>query len=162
MRRALFALAISMSLVARPTGLRAEEGEAALRERIREKVQQMIKEELIKQGQLDDQAAQRVSRIWDEHHKIIWPLRVENMKAHTELRALLVQPQAKDEARINELNERILANRLRITQLEHDRGEAIRAAITPVQYARILVTMPKMMREIMRTVRRASRPAGLR
>lgn len=73
--------------------------------------------------------------------------RQEMRKLRHELEALLKQPKP-DDAAINKLLDEVSAQRAKLQQVEDERAAAMRKALSPGQYARVMIAWPRINRRI--------------
>src|SRR5262249_32078943 len=124
-----------------------------LRERIRDRLVEIVKEEVVTRAHLDAAAAAKVGKVFQEKSPPILDLRRDTARSVRELKLLLDKPG--EDARIQELTDPILQNQQKIQALDRERALAVRAVLTPTEFGRILAVMPQIMRDTARRVREA-------
>jgi hypothetical protein len=150
----LFVLAVlSAPALAQPDAARAQ-----LRERMRQATVKRVVERL----GLDAVTAQRLDQVEKSFDDQIAAVQEANGKVRRELRRLTEgpQPQAADNVQINQLCDRILNGRATMQRLELQRLAEMRKILRPVDFARLLIVMPQINREIKGDIYRALGPGG--
>jgi len=149
-----FALVLALALA--PSLARADDPAEAHRAQLRQQVRATIHQHLAAFAGLDAQASARVSAISDRYDDQIAKLQADARQAYVELMGQIQQPQP-DVATINRLTDRILGNHERVQQLENDRAREVRRAVTPVQFAKMVIAFPKITHEVRANLRKALR-----
>jgi Spy/CpxP family protein refolding chaperone len=134
-------------------------GKAGAREVIREKIRALRIARIIEALDLDEAGAARVAPVLDRAYDEIAAVTRDSGEARRELR-VLVLAQPADEARINHLVDRLLANKTKIDALENAMLVQVRKVLTAVQVARLVVVLPEINHQIQQQIRRALRPGG--
>jgi Spy/CpxP family protein refolding chaperone len=133
------ALALSLPAFAQPDGQKR----AQVRQRITEYAFQQITQEL----GLDPATAARFRAVGEKYEPQIQGLHREVGMAMKELKAQLAAPQP-DERRLQQLADTIVGDRSKVQALEAQRTAENRAVLTPTQFAKLVVTWPKINRQI--------------
>src|SRR5262249_12095872 len=131
----------------------------AVREEIKEKIRAMRIARLITVMDLDEAATARLTPILNRTYDQIGEIGRDSGQARRELRQLLGGPHA-DETRVNQLIDRLVANKSRIDALETGMIGEVRRVLTPTQVARMVVVLPEINHEIQQQIRNAVRPGA--
>lgn len=129
------------------------------RAKVRERVRALRAAKLIEWLELDERIAAKLFPILNKYDDQIEPLLIDNGKARRELREMAESGKV-DDAKVNKLIDRILANRAKIQQLEADRLREARKMLTPIQAAKLVVVLPEIDRLIEREIRKAAKKRG--
>jgi len=150
-------LLILFTLIGAPLPALAQKG--AVRDQIKEKIRAMRIARLITVMDLDEAATARLTPILNRTYDEIGDIGKDSGQARRELRQLLGGPRP-DEARVNQLIDRLVANKARIDALETGLVGEVRRVLTPTQVARMVVVLPEINHEIQQQIRNAVRPGA--
>jgi Spy/CpxP family protein refolding chaperone len=127
------------------------------REEIKEKIRAMRIARVVEQLDLDERGATRLAPILDRAYDQIAAVSTDSGEARRELKMLvLVQPP--DDARLNHLIDRLLANKAKIEAIEAGMFIDVRKVLTASQAARLVVVLPEINHQIQQQIRNAVRP----
>jgi hypothetical protein len=132
----------------------------AARAQLRERMRQATVKRLVERLGLDPNTAQRIDQVEKSIDDQIAAVQAENGKVRRELRRMTEgpAPQAVDNIQINQLCDRILSGRATMQKLELQRLAEMRKILRPVDFARFLIVMPQVNREIKGDIYRALGP----
>jgi len=125
----------------------AQPDDPALRAKVRDRVRNAVIERLSAKLALDPQTAQRYRAVVDSYDEQIAEAQRDNGAAHRELKQLYDAGRV-DAASVNRIADRILANRQKIAQLEAARSKEVSQVLTPQQYALLILSAPKVQKEV--------------
>jgi Spy/CpxP family protein refolding chaperone len=128
------------------------------RQEVKEKIRALRMTRVIDALALDEAGVARLMPIMNHAYDQIGEVTRDTGEARRELRALIgpSEPDAKpDEARINALLDRILANKLRVEQIENGMMTEVRKVLTPTQMGRLVVVLPEINHQIQQQIRSA-------
>lgn len=131
----------------------------ALRDKIRDRVRTIRAAKLIEVLDLDEATAAKLFPVLNRYDDAIVTVMKDTGAARRELKALIQSGNA-DNAKVNKLIDRMLANRDKRMKLESDRIHDVRGVLAPVQVAKIVVALPRIERGIQRELRRAAKRAA--
>jgi len=131
-----------------------------LREKVREKIKVLRMARLVEALELDERTAARLMPIIGKAYDDIGAVAKDAGEARRELRRL-IESGSNDPQPINALIDRLVANKLKIDQLETEMFREVRKVLTPLQLARLVLVLPEINRELMQQVRRAAKGEGL-
>ena len=145
-----------MVTLAAPVGAQPEAARAQLRERMR----QATVKRLVERLGLDAATAQRIDQVEKSIDDQIAAVQADNGRVRRELRRLTEgrPPQPADLVQINQLCDRILSGRATMQKLELQRLAEMRRILKPVDFARLIIVMPQVNREIKGDIYRALGP----
>src|SRR5262249_24475540 len=130
-----------------------------VRDEIKEKVRALRIARVIEALDLDENGAARLMPILNRAYDQIGEVAKDSGQARRELRSL-VGAERRDEARINKLVDRLLANNMKIDELENQMIVDVRRVLTPSQVARQVVVLPEINHQIQQQIRAAARPGA--
>jgi Spy/CpxP family protein refolding chaperone len=130
-----------------------------LREKLREKIKILRMARLVEVLELDERTATRLLPIVNKAYDDIGAVAKNAGEARRELRRL-VEAGSNDAQAINTLIDRLVANKLRVDQLETEMFREVRKVLTPLQLARLVLILPEINRELQQQVRRAAKGEG--
>jgi Spy/CpxP family protein refolding chaperone len=134
-------------------------GQPGVRDEVKEKVRALRIARLIEALDLDEAGTARFMPIVNRTYDQIGDLAKDSGQARRELRDLIgVEPP--DETRINQLIDRLLANRQKIEALELQLIVDARKVLSPAQVARLVVWLPEINHQIQQQIRNAVHPGG--
>jgi Spy/CpxP family protein refolding chaperone len=128
----------------------------AARDEVREKIRALRIARVIEALDLDEQGAARLAPILDRAYDDIAAVAKDSGEARRELR-VLVLAQPPDDARMNRLIDRLLANKQKIDALESGIIVQVRKVLTPAQVGRLVVVLPEINHQIQQQIRKAVR-----
>ena len=155
MRRTVLSLLCLLSLAAAAEA-RADED---VREKVRERIRTFRAAKLIELLDLDEKTAAKLFPILNRYDDQMGPIIKDSGEARREIRQQIKSGKA-DDAKLNKLIDRVLANREKIQKLDVDRFKEVRKVLTPVQAAKASVALPEIDRMIQREIRKAVRGRG--
>jgi Spy/CpxP family protein refolding chaperone len=130
-----------------------------LREKLREKLKILRMARLVEVLELDERTAARLLPIVNKAYDDIGVVAKDAGEARRELRRL-IETGSNDAPAINTLIDRLVANKLRIDQIETEMFREVRKVLTPLQLARLVLILPEINRELQQQVRRAAKGEG--
>jgi Spy/CpxP family protein refolding chaperone len=154
----LAGLLLAMSL-ALPVAAHAEPGGGGgreMREKVREKVKAYRIARLIEILNLDEKEATRLMPLVNKAYDEIAAVTKETADTRRELQDLMGAGTA-DDARMNTLIDKMLANRGKIERIEEDLIRDARKVLSANQVAKLVITLPEINHEIQQQIRRAAR-----
>jgi Spy/CpxP family protein refolding chaperone len=141
MKRMLGALAIVLALAA-PAAAEPEK-----RAQVRQHIVEFAMQELTQQLGLDPPTAAQFREVTERYQAQIAALHQENGRTFKEIQRELAAPQPNG-ARLRALADLVVANRAKVQQLEAQRTAEHRRALTPAQFARLILVWPQINRQI--------------
>lgn len=155
----LRALCFVMTLLglALPPAHAAPPGQGAKRQEIKEKIKAMRIARVVESLDLDERGATRVAPILDRAYDEIANVTTDSGEARRELK-MLVMVQPPDDARMNQLIDRLLANKAKIESIEMSMFGEVRKVLTASQVARLVVVLPEINHQIQQAIKNAARP----
>jgi Spy/CpxP family protein refolding chaperone len=157
MRRYLIAISTLMMLAAAMPAVADEEGKRA---KVREKVRAFVVASLIERLDLDEATTAKLVPVLKRYHEQIAAVSRDAGEARRELRARIESGRA-DDAAVNQLIDRMLQSRAKISRLEEEMYQAARKVVTPIVAAKLVIVLPQIKRQVEKQIRRAARgPRG--
>jgi Spy/CpxP family protein refolding chaperone len=141
MKRMLGALAMVLALSV-PAAAQPEK-----RVQVRQRIFEFAMQELTQQLGLDPAAAAQFREVTERYQQPIAALHQENGRTFKEIQRELAAPQP-NAARLRALSDLVVANRAKVQQLEAQRVAEHRRALTPAQFARLMLVWPQINRQI--------------
>ncbi len=132
---------------------------AAARDEVRETIRALRIARIIEALDLDEPGAARLAPILDRAYDDIAVVAKDSGEARRELR-MLVTVQPPDDARMNRLIDRLLANKQKVDALENGMIVQLRKVLTPTQVGRLVVVLPEINHQIQQQIRKAVRGGG--
>lgn len=120
---------------------------AQKRAALKQQVTDYMIQQLTQQVPLDAPTATRVREIWVRYQDQIEGVHREQGMIMKELKSLLAAAQPND-ARLTQLSDQALANKLKVEQLDNQRALELRRVLTPVQLAKVIVISPALRRQV--------------
>ena len=130
-----------------------------LRERVREKMKVLRMARVVEVLDLDERTSARLMPILNKAYDDIGAVAKNSGEARRELRRL-VEAGSNDPEPINALIDRLVANKMRIDQLETEMFREVRKVLTLQQLARLVLVLPEINRQLQQQVRRAAKGEG--
>ena len=130
-----------------------------LREKLREKIKILRMARLVEVLELDERTATRLLPLVNKAYDDIGAVAKDAGEARRELRRL-IEAGSNDAQAINALIDRLVANKMRVDQLETEMFREVRKVLTPLQLARLVLILPEINRELQQQVRRAAKGEG--
>ena len=134
------ALALSLPAAAQP-------GDGQKRAQVRQRITEFAMQQITQQLALDAPTAQRFRAVAEKYEPQIIGLHREVGMAMKELKAQLAAAQP-DEAKLSQLADTIVNDRSKVQALEAQRTTENRRALTPTQFAKLVVVWPQINRQI--------------
>lgn len=155
MTRSLMTIfATLVTLVVAATPALADEG--GKRERVREKVRAYVVASLIERLDLDETTTAKLMPILKRYHEQMAGSARDVGDARHELKRLIDSGRT-DDAAMNKLIDRMLANRAKVVRLEEEMYQAARKVLSPVVFAKLVIVLPQIKRQVEKTIRKAAR-----
>jgi Skp family chaperone for outer membrane proteins len=129
------------------------------RVQLRLRVRQAIVQRLVERLALDAPTAARLAQVANNYDDQIAAVQAENQKARRELKQLTDGGKG-DDATVNRLADRVLANRARVRQLEDGRLAEMRKVLRPNDYGRLIIIWPQVNQQIRGELMRALQPGA--
>jgi Spy/CpxP family protein refolding chaperone len=145
-----------MGMMAMILALAAPAPAQPLRERIREKLKVLRMARVVEALELDERTSARLMPIINKAYDDIGAVAKDAGQARRELRRL-IESGSNDPQPINALIDRLVANKMRVDQLETEMFRDVRKVLTPQQLARLVLILPEINRELQQQIRRAAR-----
>jgi Spy/CpxP family protein refolding chaperone len=140
-------LALAASAAAKPENLR---------DRVREKIRVLRIARLVEALDLDERTATRFMPLVNKTYDDIGEVARDAGEARRNLRRLL-DAGSNDVSQINALVDRLVADKLKIDQLENELFREVRKVLGPAQVGRLVLVLPEINREIQQQIRRAAK-----
>lgn len=147
----VLALAIAAPAFAQPPGLQQQTAQAARRERVKRRIQQVRNNALIDKLGLDEQTAGRLLLVYAKYDDMIERELVSRAEILNRLKNAERMPKPDVDRAIDDA----VANQNALRDLEIKRLGEIRKILTPAQTARLLVVLPGIERRIQNQLLRA-------
>lgn len=125
------------------------------RDKIREKLREMRMARLIEELDLDEATAAKLLPKVNSYYEKMGDVQKDTGEARRNLRGLL-DAEKVDDAQVNKLIDRMLANREKVHQLENDMIKDVRKILKPAQVAKLIVVLPRINRGLEKKVRDAA------
>ncbi len=155
MLRKLMIVFVLGALAAAP----AQAQKPGVRDEVMERIRALRIARLIEALDLDEHGAARLTPILDRSYGQIAAVAKDSGQARRELKGL-VAAEHPDDARINQIVDHLLANKLKIDELENQMIGDIRKVLTAAQVARLVVVLPEINHQIQQQIRNAVRPGN--
>jgi hypothetical protein len=127
-----------------------------LRDRVREKIKVLRVTRLVEALDLDERTATRLMPIVNKTYDDIGEVARDAGEARRNLRRLL-DAGANDVSQVNALVDRLVADKLKIDQMENELFREVRKVLAPAQVGRLVLVLPEINREIQQQIRRAAK-----
>ncbi len=127
-----------------------------LRDRVREKIKILRLARLVEVLDLDERTAARLMPIVNKAYDEIGAVAKDAGEARREIRRM-VDANVNDPQAINTLIDRLVANKLRVDQIETEMFREVRKVLPPPQLARLVLVLPEINRQLQQQVRRAAK-----
>ncbi len=126
-----------------------------LRDRVREKIKVLRVTRLVEALDLDEKTATRLMPMVNKAYDDIGEVARDAGEARRTLRRLL-DTATNDVPQINALVDRLVADKLRMDQIENELFRDVRKVLAPAQVGRLVLVLPEINREIQQQIRRAA------
>ncbi|HKA92114.1 MAG TPA: hypothetical protein VKE22_30830 [Haliangiales bacterium] len=126
-----------------------------LRDRVREKIKVLRVTRLVEALDLDERTAMRLMPLVNKTYDDIGEVARDAGEARRTLRRLL-DAGSNDAVLINGLVDRLVADKLKIDELENNLFREVRKVLGPAQVGRLVLVLPEINREIQQQIRRAA------
>jgi predicted transcriptional regulator len=127
-----------------------------LRDRVREKIKVLRVTRLVEALDLDERTATRLMPLVNKAYDDIAEIARDAGELRRSLRKL-VDAASTDAVQINGLVDRLIADKLKMDQLENDLFREVRKVLSPAQVGRLVLVLPEINREITQQIRRAAK-----
>jgi Spy/CpxP family protein refolding chaperone len=162
LRRLCFAVVLATAFAAVPATAAPGGPNQPIRDEVKEKVRAMRIARVIEVLDLDEQGAMRLAPVLNRAYDEMAEVTKDSGEARRELRVLVLAPRP-DEARVNALIDRLLANKVRVEGIENRMFGEVRKLLPPAQVGRLVVALPEINHQIQEQIRTAvQRGPGLR
>ncbi len=150
-------LVMTLFGLALPSAHAAPPGAGGKRQEIKEKIKAMRIARVVELLDLDERGATRLAPILDRAYDEIANITADSGEARRELK-MIVMVQPPDDARMNRLIDRLLANKTKIESIEMGMFGEVRKVLTASQVARLVVVLPEINHQIQQAIKNAVRP----